>query len=113
MANVLHVTQGDWQPLESSPKPVFVDFWAEWCAPCRMLAPTFEKLAETYGDTMTFAKVNVDEVPEIAEKYAIRSIPTLLLLREGQVVERLVGVRPQQELARVLEQHASVSAKLP
>lgn len=111
MANVLHVTQADWQPLESSPRPVFVDFWAEWCAPCRMLAPTFEKLAETYGDTVTLAKVNVDEVPEIAEKYAIRSIPTLLLLREGQVVERLVGVRAPQELARVLDQHAS--AKLP
>lgn len=113
MSNVLLVTQGDWQPLESSPRPVFVDFWAEWCAPCRMLAPTFEKLAQTYGDTVTFAKVNVDEVPEIAEKYAIRSIPTLLLLREGKVVERLVGLRPQQELARVLDQHASVSAKLP
>jgi thioredoxin 1 len=78
-----------------------------------MLAPTFEKLAESYGHAVTFAKVNVDEVPEIAEKYAIRSIPTLLLLREGQVVERLVGVRSQQELARVLDQHAGVSAKLP
>lgn len=110
MDNVLHVQQGDWQALESSSKPVFVDFWAEWCAPCRMLAPTFEKLAETYGNAVTFAKVNVDELPEVADKYAIRSIPTLLLLREGNVVERLVGVRAQQELARLLDQYASVSA---
>lgn len=113
MANVLHVSQGDWQPIESSLKPVLVDFWAEWCAPCRMLAPTFERLSETYGKTVTFAKVNVDELPEIAEKYAIRSIPTLLLLREGKVVERLVGVRPQQELARLLDQHAGVGANKP
>jgi len=110
MANVLHVSQGGWQPIETSPKLVLVDFWAEWCAPCRMLAPTFEKLSETYGNSVTFAKVNVDELPEIAEKYAIRSIPTLLLLREGKVIERLVGLRPQQELASLLDQHASVSA---
>jgi thioredoxin 1 len=108
MGNVLHVPQGGWQPIESSPKPVLVDFWAEWCAPCHMLALTFERLAQTYGKTITFAKLNVDELPEVAEKYAIRSIPTLVLLREGKVVERLVGVRPQQELARLLDQYASV-----
>jgi thioredoxin 1 len=110
MGNVLHVAQGDWQPIEAGAKPVFVDFWAEWCAPCRMLAPTFEKLAETYGKQITFAKVNVDELPEVAEKYAIRSIPTLLLIRDGKVVERLVGVRSQPELARLLDQYAGVSA---
>jgi thioredoxin len=113
MGNVLHVAQGDWQPIESSPKPVFVDFWAEWCAPCHLLAPAFENLAETYGDAIAFAKVNVDELPEVAEKYAIRSIPTLLLLREGKVLERLVGVRPPQQLARVLDQYTGVSANKP
>jgi len=109
MGNVLHIQQEDWQAIESGPKLVFIDFWAEWCAPCRMLAPTFERLAETYGGTITFAKVNVDELPELANKYAIRSIPTLLLLREGNVVERLVGVRPQEELTRLLDKHRAVS----
>jgi thioredoxin 1 len=110
MGNVLHVQQEDWQAIASGSKPVFADFWAEWCAPCRMLAPTFKKLAEAYGNAITFAKVNVDELPELAEKYAVRSIPTLLLLREGNVVERLVGVRPQQELARLLDLYRAVSA---
>ena len=109
MGNVLHVQQGDWQAIQSAAKPAFVDFWAEWCAPCRMLSPTFERLAETYGNAITFAKVDVDELPELADKYAIRSIPTLLLLREGNVVERLVGLRSQQELERLLDQYAGVS----
>jgi len=111
MGSVWHIQQGDWQLIESSSKPVFVDFWAEWCAPCHMLAPIFEKLAELYGDDFSFAKVNVEELPELANKYGVRAIPTLLLFQEGKVVERLVGVRPQQEFARILEQHSTVSAK--
>lgn len=111
MGNVLHVGPGDWLGIESSAKPVFVDFWAEWCAPCRMLTPTLEKLAEHYGNQITFAKVNVDELPDLADKYAIRSIPTLLLLRGGKVLERLVGLLPPQELRRVLDQHVTVSEK--
>jgi thioredoxin 1 len=72
-----------------------------------MLAPTFERLAERYGHEISFVKVNVDELPEVASQYGIRSIPTLLLLREGQVVEELVGARPYQDLARVLDRHLS------
>jgi thioredoxin 1 len=109
MGNIMHVQQGDWQELESSAKPVLVDFWAEWCAPCRLLVPTFEKLAATYGDEINFAKVNVDELPEVASQYGIRSIPTLLLLREGKVVEELVGARPYQDLARVLDRHLAAT----
>jgi len=111
MANILHVEAGDWASLESSPRPVFVDFWAEWCAPCRMLAPTFEKLAETYGHAITFAKVDVDELPEIGNKYAIRSIPTLMLIQGGEVRERVVGLRSQQELAQILDRYAAVPQK--
>ena len=102
MEKVLHVQAADWQGIETSAKPVFLDFWAEWCGPCKMLAPTFERLAEKYGEQVTFAKVNVDELPDIANQFGIRSIPTLILLQSGNVVEKLVGLRSEQELAQVL-----------
>ena len=105
MGEIVHVKQGDWQGIEASAKPVLVDFWAEWCAPCRMMAPTFERLAEAFGNDISFAKVDVDELPELAVQYCIRSIPTLLLLHKGKVLEQIVGARPYQDLARVLDQH--------
>jgi len=111
MDRVVHVQQGEWQGIEASGKPVFVDFWAEWCSPCRMLTPTFEKLAEKYGNEITFAKVNVDELPDLAGKYAIRSIPTLLLLRQGNVLEQVVGTRSYDELARILDRHLAPAVK--
>jgi len=74
-----------------------------------MLGPTFERLADQYGDKVTFAKVNVDELPEIANKFSIRSIPTLILMQSGSVVETLVGLRSEQELARVLSRHTNGS----
>ena len=107
MEKVLHVQAGDWERIETSTKPVFLDFWADWCGPCRMLAPTFERLAERFGAQYTFAKINVDDLPEVANKFAVRSIPTLLLLRSGNEVERLVGLRSEQELAQVLSRHAN------
>lgn len=109
MEKVLHVQAGDWQGLESSAKPVFLDFWANWCGPCKMLGPTFERLADRYGDKVTFAKVNVDELPEIANKFSIRSIPTLILIQGGSVVETLVGLRSEQELAQLLSRHTNGS----
>jgi thioredoxin len=111
MKRILHVQQSDWQTIEKSGKPVLVDFWAEWCAPCRMLAPTFEKLAANYGNDVMFAKVNVDELPDLAAKLAIRSIPTLLLLRDGKVVEQLVGSRSYEELARLLDRSVAAPVK--
>ena len=111
MKDILYVQQDNWCEVESSSKPVLVDFWAEWCPPCRMLAPTFEKLAANYGDQIIFAKVNVDELPEVAGQYGIRSIPTLLLLRDGEVLEELVGARPYQDLARVLDQYLASAEK--
>ena len=111
MKDILYVQQDNWCEVESSSKPVLVDFWAEWCPPCRMLAPTFEKLAANYGDQIIFAKVNVDELPEVAGQYGIRSIPTLLLLRGGEVLEELVGARPYQDLARVLDRHLASADK--
>jgi len=110
MENILHVQKDQWPAIEAASKPVFVDFWAEWCSPCRMLAPTFDKLAAKYADEVTFAKVNVDELPELAGKFGIRSIPTLLLLREGRVVEQLSGTRSYEELERLLERHVKAAA---
>ena len=107
MERVLHVQAADWQAIETSAKPVFLDFWAEWCGPCKMLAPTFERLAEKFGEAVTFAKVNVDDLPEVANKFGIRSIPTLVLLQGGNEVERLVGLRSEQELAHVLSRHTN------
>jgi thioredoxin 1 len=75
-----------------------------------MLAPTFEKLAANYGAQIIFAKVNVDELPEVAGQYGIRSIPTLLLLRDGEVLEELVGARPYQDLAQVLDRYLAPAA---
>jgi len=105
MEKVLHVQPSDWQGIETSTKPVFVDFWAEWCGPCRMLGPTFERLADKFGEKITFAKVNVDDLPDIANKFGIRSIPTLLLLQGGNVKEKLVGLCSEQELAQILSRY--------
>jgi len=107
MEKVLHVQPADWQGIETSAKPVFLDFWADWCGPCKMLGPTFDRLAEKYGEQVTFAKVNVDEMPDVANKFAVRSIPTLVLLQNGNEVERLVGLRSEQELAQVLSRYAN------
>jgi thioredoxin 1 len=111
MDSIVHVQQGEWQNIEAIDKPVLVDFWAEWCAPCRMLAPTFEKLAEKYGNEITFAKVNVDDLPDVAGKYGIRSIPTLLLLRQTKVLEQVVGTRSYNDLARILDRHLAPAVK--
>lgn len=107
MEKVIHVQPADWQGIEESAKPVFLDFWADWCGPCKMLAPTFERLAEKYGEQVTFAKINVDEMPDLASKFAIRSIPTLVLLQDGNVVERLIGLRAEEELAQVLSRYTN------
>lgn len=108
MSRIQHVTASDWGAIAKANKPTFVDFWADWCAPCRMLAPTFERLAEKYGNEVDFAKVNVDELPEIAGELGIRSIPTLILFRDGQVIEQVVGTRSFQDFAAILERHVAV-----
>ncbi len=105
MGNILYVQEGGWGGIESSPKPVLVDFWAEWCGPCRMLAPTFDKLATQYGDKVEFAKINVDELGGLADRFGVRSIPTLVLLRQGKEIERVVGLRSYEEIAGILDRH--------
>jgi thioredoxin 1 len=84
-------------------RPTLVDFWASWCGPCRMVAPVVESLAEEYGDKMNFAKVNVDAEPRLANRYGIRSIPTLLVFKEGKPVKQLVGYQPKDELKKAID----------
>ncbi len=84
--------------------PTLVDFWATWCGPCRMVAPVVDELSEEYDGRVNFAKVDVDQNPQIASKYGIMSIPTLIIFKGGQPVSNIVGFRPKAELKKNLEE---------
>jgi thioredoxin 1 len=85
-----------------SDKPVLVDYWAEWCGPCKMVAPVLEAIAAEHGDKLDIVKLNVDENPEVARKYGILNIPTLGVFKDGEVVKELVGARSKSALLREL-----------
>jgi thioredoxin 2 len=89
--------------VERSPVPVLLDLWAPWCGPCRMVAPTLEELAKEMAGRVRVAKLNVDENPSTATRFQVRSIPTLLVLKGGKEMERIVGVQPKAEIERRLQ----------
>ena len=91
------------QDVEGSPVPVLVDAWAPWCGPCHMIAPIVDQLAAELAGRVRVVKLNVDDNPRTAARFDLRSIPTLLVLKGGREIDRLVGVQPKQEIARRLE----------
>lgn len=89
--------------VEKSPLPVLVDMWAEWCGPCRMIAPTIEQLATELSGRIVVGKMNIDDNPATPSRFGVRSIPTLLVFKDGREVDRLIGLMPKQEILRRLK----------
>ena len=107
MSETIHLTEQNYdEALLAAEGLVMVDFWAEWCGPCRMIAPVLEELAEDSDGDVTLMKVNVDENSALAARYDIRSIPTILFFKDGEVVERVVGAVPRAVLEKVVTAHA-------
>jgi thioredoxin 1 len=103
--NVVEVSDAEFESsIIQSDKPALVDFWAEWCQPCKMLAPTVEEIAGEYIDKVRVAKVNVDDNPATATKFGIRGIPTLLLFKGGKVVQQMVGVKPKSDIIKAIDE---------
>jgi thioredoxin 2 len=96
--------------VERSPLPVLIDAWAPWCAPCRMIAPVIDQLAEELAGRVRVAKLNVDQNPATAARFNLRSIPTLLVVQDGREVDRIVGVQPKAEIMRRLERLMAATA---
>lgn len=104
MSEDMHVTEQDFDDIvQKAGVPVLVDFWAEWCGPCKMLSPVLDELAAEYGEKVKIAKVNVDQQPNLAARYGIRSIPTIILFRGGEIAEQMVGMQPKEALKAKLD----------
>lgn len=103
MGKTLELTDATFDQTINSEKPVLVDFWAEWCGPCKMIGPVVEELAGDYEGKAVVAKINVDENPQVTARFGVRSIPTLLVFKNGQVVDKQVGAVPKSVLSQKLQ----------
>ena len=104
--DILNVTDGNFEEeVLKAGLPVLVDFWAAWCAPCRMIAPTVDSIAELHKDKLKVAKMNVDENIKTPSKYGIRGIPTLLLFKGGDLKESIVGAQPKDKIVEIISKH--------
>ncbi len=103
MGKAIEVTDANFEEVINSDKPVLVDFWAEWCGPCKMIGPIVEELAGDYEGKAVIAKMDVDMNPQIPAKFGIRSIPTLLVFKNGQVVDKQIGAVPKSVLNQKLQ----------
>jgi thioredoxin len=111
MSSVQHVSSGSFTPeVLQSPLPVLVDFYADWCGPCRLLAPTLDRLATEFGSRAKIVKVNIDREPVLASQFQIQSIPTLVIVADGTVVARASGLIPEAALRNALNQVAGTGA---
>src|SRR5256886_138511 len=107
-SNILNLTQENFSSeVLSSSTPVLVDFWAEWCGPCKMIGPVLDELAEEYGGRVKIGKVNIDEQQGLAAQYGIRAIPTLLMFDKGQVSEQIVGLKTKRDLKTSFDRGAA------
>jgi len=103
MADIIDVTDQSFESeVLNSDTPAIIDFWAEWCAPCRAIAPIVKDLAEQYGEKVKIVKMNIDENPSTPSKYEVRAIPTVLAFRNGEVVEMLQGARPKGDFEEMI-----------
>lgn len=103
MGKAIEITDANFSEVINSDKPVLVDFWAEWCGPCKMIAPVVEELAGDYDGKAVVGKLDVDANPEVSAKYGIRSIPTLLVFKNGEIVDKQVGAVSKNVLAQKLD----------
>ena len=105
MGKAIEITDANFDEIINTDKPVLVDFWAEWCGPCKMIGPVVEQLANDYDGKAIIGKVDVDSNPGTSAKFGIRSIPTLLVLKHGKIVEKQVGAVPKTVLSQKIDAH--------
>lgn len=101
--SVVEITDNNFEEITNTDKPVIIDFWAEWCGPCKMVGPVVEEIANEYGDKAIIGKLDVDSNPNISMQFGIRNIPTILYLKDGQIVDKQVGFAPKNVLAGKLD----------